>query len=439
MEKIINSKYLFCFGTRPEAIKMAPVIHELKKQKIIFKVCVTAQHREMLDQVLDFFEITPDYDLDLMKAGQTLNGLSSSIFSGIDEVFDDWLGLRQAQSDRDGLRRFDKLHFDRLSGAEGNGLRQAQSGLRQAQSGLRQAQSGLRQAQSDKQGLRRAQSDMVLVHGDTTTASMIAQAAFHRQIKVGHVEAGLRTYNKTSPFPEEINRQLISRIADVHFTPTERANTNLLKEGIPAEQIILTGNTVVDALHWAAERLSGKELAQEIIELKTLLNNEKKLILVTGHRRENFGEGLEEIGEALLELSSYPDVEIIYPVHLNPNVKHPVQKMLGNKPDIHLVSPVAYPTMLWLMQRAEVIISDSGGIQEEAPAFGKPVLVTREFSERMEGVEAGFSVLVGTNRSKIVEQTTRLLNNPPDLKKKPNPYGDGKAAERIVGFLKDLY
>ena len=365
-------KILLCFGTRPEAIKMASVVHELKKQKIPFIVCVTAQHREMLDQVLEFFEITPDYDLDLMKAGQTLNGLSASIFGKIDAVFDN------------------------------------------------------------------VQPEMVLVHGDTTTASMIAQAAFHRQTKVGHVEAGLRTYNKASPFPEEINRQLISRIADVHFTPTEKANENLLKEGIPAEQIVLTGNTVVDALHWAAETFSGKELTQEIFELKALLNNDKKLILVTGHRRENFGEGLEEIAEALLKLSSYPDVEIIYPVHLNPNVKDPVQKMLGNKSNIHLVSPVAYPTMLWLMQRAEVTISDSGGIQEEAPAFGKPVLVTREFSERMEGVEAGFSVLVGTNREKIVEEATRLLKNPPDIKQKPNPYGDGKAAERIVEFLKGL-
>ncbi|MDT0688601.1 UDP-N-acetylglucosamine 2-epimerase (non-hydrolyzing) [Salegentibacter sp. F188] len=371
-------KLLLCFGTRPEAIKMAPVIHELKKEKMPFKVCVTAQHREMLDQVLDFFEITPDYDLDLMKSGQTLNGLSASILSGMDEVFDDW--LRQAQSD----------------------------------------------------------VEMVLVHGDTTTASMIAQAAFHRQIKVGHVEAGLRTYNKTSPFPEEINRQLISRIADIYFTPTEKANANLLKEKIPAEQIVLTGNTVVDALYWARGKFAEKELTQEIIELKSRLNDDKKLILVTGHRRENFGKGLEEIGEALLELSLNDDFEIIYPVHLNPNVKNPVNELLGNKPNIHLVAPVAYPTMLWLMQRAEVIISDSGGIQEEAPAFGKPVLVTREFSERMEGVEAGFSVLVGTNKQKIVEETIRLLQNPPDLKKKPNPYGDGKAAERIVEILKDL-
>ncbi|MDT0648859.1 non-hydrolyzing UDP-N-acetylglucosamine 2-epimerase [Autumnicola edwardsiae] len=383
-------KTLLCFGTRPEAIKMAPVIRELKKQKIAFKVCVTAQHREMLDQVLDFFEITPDYDLDLMKAGQTLNGLSASIFIGMDEVLDDWLGLRR---------------FDRLSETDGNGLRQAHS------------------------------HNIVLVHGDTTTACMIAQAAFHRQIKVGHVEAGLRTYNKTSPFPEEINRQLISRIADVHFTPTKKASANLLKEQISKDQIVLTGNTVIDALHWAAGKLAGKSLSQEIIELEALLSIEKKLILVTGHRRENFGGGLEEVGEALLELSLNDDVEIIYPVHLNPKVKEPVNHLLGDKKNIHLISPVAYPTMLWLMQRAEVIISDSGGIQEEAPAFGKPVLVTREYSERMEGVEAGFSVLVGTNKQKIIEETIRLLQNPPDLNKKPNPYGDGKAAERIVEFL----
>lgn len=362
-------KLLLCFGTRPEAIKMAPVIYELKKQKIAFKVCVTAQHREMLDQVLEFFEITPDYDLNLMKAGQTLNGLSAAIFSKIDEVFD------------------------------------------------------------------KAQPDMVLVHGDTTTASVIAQAAFHRQIKVGHVEAGLRTYNKKSPFPEEINRQLISRIADIHFAPTGKANTNLIKEGITVDQIVLTGNTVVDALQWSKGKLSDSVLILEINEIKALLNTDKKLILVTGHRRENFGQGLKEIGESLLELSDLSDVEIIYPVHLNPNIQETVQKMLGKAPNIHLVSPVAYPTILWLMQKAELIISDSGGIQEEASAFGKPVLVTREFSERMEGVEAGFSILVGTNRKKIVEETTRLLKKPPNLTKSPNPYGDGKAAERIVRFL----
>ena len=365
-------KLLLCFGTRPEAIKMAPVIHELKKQKISYKVCVTAQHREMLDQVLEFFEIQPDYDLDLMKAGQSLNGLSANIFSAIDKVIEE------------------------------------------------------------------AQPDVVLVHGDTTTASMIAQAAFHRQIKVGHVEAGLRTYNKSSPFPEEINRQLISRIADFHFAPTAKANSNLLNEQIPKKQIALTGNTVVDALHWAAQKLSGKALTKEIKEIQSLLDTQKQLVLVTGHRRENFGKGLEEIAEALLELSSKPHVEIVFPMHLNPNVKGPVHRILADKLNIHLILPVSYPTMLWLMQRAAVIISDSGGIQEEAPAFGKPVLVTREFSERMEGVEVGFSVLVGTDKNRIIEETNCLLENPPNLSEKENPYGDGKSAERIVGFLKEL-
>ncbi len=375
---------LICFGTRPEAIKLAPVIHGLKRYDINSKICVTAQHREMLDQVLEFFEITPDYDLDLMKAGQTLNGLSSTIFKEMDKVFDDWLGLRQAQS-----------------------------------------------------GLRQAQSDIVLVHGDTTTASIIAQAAFHRQIKVGHVEAGLRTYNKSAPYPEEINRQLIGRIADFHFAPTKKAASNLIKEQIPERQILMTGNTVVDALNWTAQKLTESSLTQEVVDLEAMLNPKKKLILVTGHRRENFGRGLEELGEALLELSSNPGVEVLYPVHLNPNVKEPIQQILGGKQNIRLVDPVSYPAMIWLLQRAAVIISDSGGIQEEAPAFGKPVLVSRQFSERMEGVEAGFSILTGTDKKKIVAETNRLLQNPPDLTNKPNPYGDGKAAERIVGFLRD--
>ena len=364
-------KLLLCFGTRPEAIKMAPVLHELKKKKINFKVCVTAQHREMLDQVLNFFEIEPDYDLNLMKAGQSLNSLSAAIFTKFDVV------------------------------------------------------------------LKEMEPDLVLVHGDTTTASMIAQAAFHRQVKVGHVEAGLRTFNKLSPFPEEINRQLIGKIADIHFAPTSKARLNLLKEQIAEEQIVLTGNTVVDALHWAQKKLAGKTMSPETSEIESLLRPEKQLILVTGHRRENFGKGIEELGSALLELSLKPEVEIIYPVHLNPNVKEPIKKRLSNIENVHLVPPVSYPAMLWLMQRAAVIISDSGGIQEEAPAFGKPVLVTRVVSERMEGVEAGFAVLVGTNREKIIKESIRLLQNPFDLRERRNPYGDGRAAERIVRFLKD--
>jgi UDP-N-acetylglucosamine 2-epimerase (non-hydrolysing) len=387
-------KILVCFGTRPEAIKMAPVIHEFKKQKLDFKVCVTAQHREMLDQVLDFFEIVPDHDLDLMQPNQTLNELSAKILLSMDSVFDA-VGLRQIS--------------------------------------LRQA--SLRQAQTDIAGLPQVQTDIVLVQGDTTSAAMVSLAAFHRRIKVGHVEAGLRTYNKAAPFPEEVNRQITARISDFHFAPTTKASANLLKEQIPKEHICTTGNTVVDALEWAIKKMEFEPLSEEIQETKILLNPNKKLILVTGHRRENFGEGLIHICEALLELSEREDIELIYPVHLNPNVIGPVQELLGDKTNIHLIAPVSYPTMLWLMQECRLIISDSGGIQEEAPTFKKAVLVTREVSERMEGVEAGFSFLVGTDKNRIVEEAVRLLNHPPDFKKTANPYGDGKASFKIVEFL----
>jgi len=349
---------------------MAPVIHELKKQKFDFKVCVTAQHREMLDQVLEFFEIIPDYDLDLMQPNQSLNELSSKILKEIDLV------------------------------------------------------------------LGKEQPDVVLVQGDTTSAAMVSLAAFHRRIKVGHVEAGLRTHNKAAPFPEEVNRQLTARIADWHFAPTAKANSNLLGEQIPKEHIYLTGNTVVDALQWAIAKMESEFLSEEIQKVKSSLNPNKKLILVTGHRRENFGEGLTKICKALLELSEREEVELIYPVHLNPHVIGPVQELLGDKANIHLIAPVSYPTMLWLMQRCSLIISDSGGIQEEAPTFKKPVLVTRKVSERMEGVEAGFSFLVGTDKNIIVDEAIRLLDNPPDFSGIDNPYGDGKAAFKIVEFLK---
>jgi len=382
-------KILVCFGTRPEAIKMAPVIHEFKKQKLDFKVCVTAQHREMLDQVLDFFEIVPDHDLDLMQPNQTLNELSAKILLSMDSVFDA-VGLRQIS---------------------------------------------LRQISLRQTSLRQAQTDILLVQGDTTSAAMVSLAAFHRRIKVGHIEAGLRTYNKTAPFPEEVNRQLAARIADFHFAPTTKASANLLKEQIPKEHICTTGNTVVDALEWAIKKMESNPLSEEIQEIKAILKPNKKLILVTGHRRENFGEGLIHICEALLELSEREDVELIYPVHLNPNVTGPVQELLSHKKNIHLIPPVSYPTMLWLMQECSLIISDSGGIQEEAPTFKKPVLVTREVSERMEGVEAGFSFLVGTDKNRIVEEAVRLLNHPPDFKKTANPYGDGKASFKIVEFL----
>jgi UDP-N-acetylglucosamine 2-epimerase (non-hydrolysing) len=363
-------KILVCFGTRPEAIKMAPVIHELKKHNLDFKVCVTAQHREMLDQVLDFFEIVPDYDLDLMQPNQSLNELSAKILKEIDLV------------------------------------------------------------------LEREKPELVLVQGDTTSAAMVSLAAFHCRIRVGHIEAGLRTYNKTAPFPEEVNRQITARIADFHFPPTTRAFANLLKEQIPKEHICTTGNTVVDALEWAIKKMEFEPLSEEIQKIKTLLNPNKKLILVTGHRRENFGRGIIHLCEALLELSKTDNVELIYPVHLNPNVSGPVKELLGNKNNIHLIAPVLYPTMLWLIQKCSLIISDSGGIQEEAPTFKKPVLVTREFSERMEGVEAGFSFLVGTDKNKMLKKAICLLNHPPDFKNTANPYGDGKAAFKIIEFLR---
>ncbi len=369
MGKTINSKILLFFGTRPEAIKMAPVIFQLKKLKVNFKVCVTAQHREMLDQVLNFFEIKPDYDLDLMQPDQTLNQLSANILKGIDLI------------------------------------------------------------------LEKEKPEFVLVQGDTTSAAMASLAAFHLGIKVGHIEAGLRTYNKTAPFPEEVNRQVTARIADWHFAPTARASANLLKEQIPKENIYFTGNTVVDALQWAIAKMESEPLSGEIQEIKALLNPDKKLILVTGHRRENFGEGLIQICQALLELSEREDVELIYPVHLNPNVTGPVQELLEDKTNIHLITPVAYPTMLWLMQQCSLIISDSGGIQEEALTFKQPILVTREVSERMEGVEAGFSFLVGTEKNKIVNETIRLLDNPPDFLKIKNPYGDGNASVNISNVL----
>lgn len=360
--------FLVCFGTRPEAVKMAPICAQLRQKEMSFKICVTAQHREMLDQVLDFFGLKPDYDLDLMEGGQSLNGLTSRIFSEVDKVFNDFL------------------------------------------------------------------PDVVLVQGDTTTAFAIGMAAFYRQIKVAHVEAGLRTYNKSFPFPEEANRQVISRIADFHFAPTQKAAQNLRDEKIPEDNISITGNTVVDALELAASKMQAYR-EKEIDDLKRKLDPSKKMLLVTGHRRENFGEGLENICEALTELARNDEVQVVYPVHLNPNIKIPVMEMLDNRPNIILTEPVGYPVFIWLMKKAAIIISDSGGIQEEAPSFHTPVLVTREFTERMEGVEVGFSFLVGSNKALIIEETRKLLKNPPDYENILNPYGDGKAAERIVDFL----
>jgi UDP-N-acetylglucosamine 2-epimerase (non-hydrolysing) len=361
---------LLCFGTRPEAIKMAPLYHELRKHNFDVRVCVTAQHRKMLDQVLDFFQIFPDYDLDLMQPNQTLNSLSANILSKIDEV------------------------------------------------------------------LTAVKPDLVLVHGDTTTSTMVSLAAFHLGIKVGHVEAGLRTYNKLAPFPEEINRQFTSKIADIHFTPTAAATENLLKEGISPNNIVETGNTVIDALLWTIDKIGNTHYSHlEIENLKEILPANKKMVLVTGHRRENFGEGFVNLCDALLTISERDDVAIVYPVHLNPNVKDVIYEKLANKTNIYLVAPVSYPAFVWLMQQSYVIVTDSGGIQEEAPTLGKPVLVTRTVSERPEGIIAGFSTLVGTDKNKIIKNIEVVLDHFEGFRNKQNPYGNGDASMQIVDYL----
>jgi UDP-N-acetylglucosamine 2-epimerase (non-hydrolysing) len=361
---------LLCFGTRPEAIKMAPLYHELKKNNFDVKVCVTAQHREMLDQVLDFFNIVPNYDLNLMQPNQTLNVLSANILFKIDEV------------------------------------------------------------------LTAVKPDLVLVHGDTTTSAMVSLAAFHLGIKVGHVEAGLRTYNKQAPFPEEINRQFTSKIADIHFTPTAAATQNLLKEGIPATAIVETGNTVIDALLWTIDKIEDKHFLHfEIENLKKILPGNKKMVLVTGHRRENFGEGFANLCDALLSISERDDVIIVYPVHLNPNVKDIVYEKLANKTNIYLIPPVSYPAFVWLMQQSFLIVTDSGGIQEEAPTLRKPVLVTRTVSERPEGVVAGFSILVGTEQQIIKDNIAAILDFFSGFENPINPFGQGDASQKIAAFL----
>lgn len=371
-------KILLCFGTRPEAIKMAPLYHELchfepvegQEANFEVKVCVTAQHRKMLDQVLDFFEIIPDYDLNLMQANQSLNTLSSKILSKIDEI------------------------------------------------------------------LIKEKPDLVLVHGDTTTSAMVTLAAFHIGIKVGHIEAGLRTYNKQAPFPEEINRQITSRIADIHFTPTKQATQNLLKEGIVSNTIVETGNTVIDALFWTRTKMVKPAFLHPEIEiLKNSIPTDKKIVLVTGHRRENFGVGFQHLCDALLKIAERDDVVVVYPVHLNPNVKDVVHELLSDKKNIHLIAPVSYPAFVWLMQQSFLIVTDSGGIQEEAPSLGKPVIVTRTVSERPEGVAAGFSTLVGTDTAKIIAAIQSVLDHFNGFKSPMNPYGDGNASKRIVDYL----
>jgi len=365
-------KILIVFGTRPEAIKMAPVVKAFQKESSFeTKVCVTAQHREMLDQVLVFFKITPDYDLNLMKVNQTLNQLSARILKYIDPVLEDF------------------------------------------------------------------NPDLVLVHGDTTTSSMAALAAFHRNIRVGHVEAGLRTYNKSAPFPEELNRQLTGRIADYHFTPTQQSAINLISEKVNETSIHVTGNTVIDALLWGIKNINKDR--EDIQSIQKFIDTNKKLIVVTGHRRENFGDKFESFCSALKELSERDDVQLIYPVHLNPNVQKVVYKALGGAPNLLLIDPLDYEAFIWLLSQSYLIITDSGGVQEEAPSLGKPVLVTREVTERQEAVDEGTVLLVGTDKNKIVSECIRLLTDRDHYAKmsaKNNPYGNGTAAQEIVRSLK---
>lgn len=373
----MKTKHLIIFGTRPEAIKMAPLVKEFKKNDDFeTKVCVTAQHREMLDQVLDFFEIKPDFDLNLMKPNQNLFSLTSDIILGLKPILEDF------------------------------------------------------------------QPDYVYVHGDTSTSSVAALAAFYSGAKVCHVEAGLRTHNKWSPFPEEMNRQLTGRLADYHFAPTQQSYDNLIKENIKKEDIVITGNTVIDALLESSYKVQEIE-NREIEELKKIVNTSKKVILVTGHRRENHGQGFINICEALKEIAEThtDDVQIIYPVHLNPNVQKPVNEILSAVDNIKLIDPLAYPAFVWLMSQSYMIITDSGGVQEEAPSLGKPVLVMRDTTERPEAVEAGTVILVGTDKEKIISEANELLTNESRyqaMSELHNPYGDGKACERIANFIKNL-
>lgn len=371
---MIKSKHLIIFGTRPEAIKMAPLVKELEKHlEFETKVCVTAQHREMLDQVLSFFEIIPDFDLDLMKPNQNLYTLTADIITDLKSVLDEF------------------------------------------------------------------KPDYVYVHGDTSTSTAAALAAFYSGAKVCHVEAGLRTYNKWSPFPEEMNRQLTGRIADYHFAPTQQSFDNLVKENIDKKNILITGNTVIDALLDSSDKVRTIK-NNEIESLKTIVDLSKKIILVTGHRRENHGEGFISICEALKEIATTnPDVQIVYPVHLNPNVQKPVHEILSGVNNIKLIAPLAYPAFVWLMAQSYMIITDSGGVQEEAPSLGKPVLVMRDTTERPEAVDAGTVILVGTDKEKIIKEAQSLLQ---DMERYNimttlhNPYGDGKACSRIAEFIK---
>ena len=380
---------MLIFGTRPEAIKMAPLVKEFQKHPEAFKtiVCVTGQHRQMLDQVLQLFEITPDYDLNIMKQGQDLYDVTARVLTGMRDV------------------------------------------------------------------LKEAHPDIVLVHGDTTTSTAAALAAFYQQIPVGHVEAGLRTHNIYSPWPEEMNRQITGRIATYNFAPTPLSKANLLREAVNEESITVTGNTVIDALYWVVDRIKKDNTLDS--ELKKLLSQAgydinrlsdgKKLVLITGHRRENFGDGFINMCTAIKDLTTkYPDVDFVYPMHLNPNVRKPIHEVFGedlsNLNNIFFIEPLEYLSFVYLMEKSTIVLTDSGGIQEEAPGLGKPVLVMRDTTERPEALEAGTVKLIGTNYDKIVNEVSALLDNKEHyeaMSKAVNPYGDGLACSRIVEALKE--
>ncbi len=381
-------KVMLVFGTRPEAIKMAPLVKVFQKHPELFKtiVCVTGQHREMLDQVLKIFEITPDYDLNIMKQGQDLYDVTARVLTGMRDV------------------------------------------------------------------LKEACPDVVLVHGDTTTSMAAALAAFYQQIAVGHVEAGLRTHNIYSPWPEEMNRQITGRIATYDFAPTPLSKNNLVAEGVAEDKITVTGNTVIDALYLVVDKIKkNKELEAELkASLKaagydtTRLADRRKLVLITGHRRENFGDGFISMCKAIKALTQkYPDVDFVYPMHLNPNVRRPIHKVFGETLEglgnMHFIEPLEYLSFVYLMEKSTIVLTDSGGIQEEAPGLGKPVLVMRDTTERPEALEAGTVKLVGTDYDMIVGETSRLLDDEEyynKMSRAVNPYGDGKACQRIVTTLK---
>jgi UDP-N-acetylglucosamine 2-epimerase (non-hydrolysing) len=380
-------KILLTFGTRPEAIKMAPLVKEFEKYPDKFKtyVCVTGQHREMLDQVLELFEITPDYDLNIMKKGQDLFDITANVLLGFKEVLKD------------------------------------------------------------------VKPDLVLVHGDTTTSTAAALAAFYQQIPVGHIEAGLRTHNIYSPFPEEMNRQITSRIAKYHFSPTPLSKENLLKEGINEKDILVTGNTVIDSLYMVLNKIKTNDEVEETI--KNIINTKgydteriipgKKIVLITGHRRENFGDGFINICEAIKTLvSKYKEVDFIYPMHLNPNVREPIRQVFGDDltafKNVFFIEPLEYLSFVYLMEKSFIVLTDSGGIQEEAPGLGKPVLVMRETTERPEALKAGTVKLVGTHSEKIVNEISKLIEDSDyynSMSMAVNPYGDGLSCERIVEAL----